>query len=207
MLRNHPIIGDSIIRGRRGFTLVEVLVVIAIIASLAVPSQICIFTAPTAQKDISRLKTIQQAAFGYAQKKARFPFSTKSNARAHDHVNVLLKSSYREGLHPDFWLSVGGDQVEQTDVDEAGRYVLDEDNLSYTWAGRVLESNSNAVLSCHKFVDGFVDENGKIRSGYKNKIAVALANGTILWVDTEDEDDVNEWKIDPKSLLPKGVIR
>jgi prepilin-type N-terminal cleavage/methylation domain-containing protein len=205
MNRNHPIHRQS-----RGFTLVEILVlivIIAIIASLVVPTgPTCHYRADNV-KDSANLKAIQQAAFAYSQKKARFPFSTKSNALAHDHVNVLLKSSFREGLKPDIWLSPKGDQFERKEVDGEGRFTLEAENLSYTWAARALERNSNAVLSCNKFVDGFVDEDGVKRTGYKNQIVVAQANGTILQVDTIDEEDVQKWRIDPETLLPEGVTR
>ena len=123
---------------RSGFTLVELLVVIsiiAIIAGLVVPALLRGREEAWKAQCSNNLKQIYLAAVAYAQKKYEFPRDkTNEEPLAHDSLNILLRSRYGKNLPGSLFKCPSGEAAEPRKAEDEDYLQLDEDTLDYAWA-------------------------------------------------------------------------
>ncbi|HLU48620.1 MAG TPA: hypothetical protein VK116_11070, partial [Planctomycetota bacterium] len=156
-------------------------------------------------KDTSNLKAIHQAAFLYSNKKGnRYPFSTDRDARAHDHLNRLVQSSSGSDLEPKVFTS----EVQNEDPatpDEDGKYLLAEENLSYTWTMEQKRNTDQGPLSCNKWYKGLEIDGEKKTIGHNSVVMMLDTKGSVIELDMIDIDTIEKYEIEDG--LPKGLTR
>ena len=185
---------------RRGFTLVELLVVIsiiAIIAGLVVPALLRGRGRAIKIQCTSGLKQIGTAALEYANKKYAFPYASggSSEPRAHESLNKLVKSTAGKGLEPPIFICNASDQT-PAEADEDGKYLLDEDSLSYAWAlKKVKATGKSKNLGSDKYYDGYEED----ISGHPDSIMLLKSDTSVIDVDLDG--------LDEDTGLPKGLGR
>jgi len=184
---------------RRGFTLVELLVVIsiiAIIAGLVVPVLLRGRGHAWKVKCTNALKQIYPAATDYADKKYEFPrFKGSSEPRAHESLNLLVQSRYAKGLTPDFFKCPAG-EASIAEADDEGKFTLTEDTLDYAWAVEKRRADKTGILSSDKFMGGWQEH-----SGHDDVVIALSTDGSVAEIDI----DHPEW--DGDLGLPKGLGR
>jgi prepilin-type N-terminal cleavage/methylation domain-containing protein len=190
---------------RRGFTLVELLVVIsiiAIIAGLVVPVLLSGRGKAYQVQCISNLRQLCGAASQFADKKNYWPIDTKSSEpRAHDSLNVLLRSSYGENLEPEHFDCPAGDGVRaEVDAESEGtkgpKFLLDESSNDYAWIGKRLSmaNTKRRPVGADKY---YADQAGEEHGGHsKCMIVVYTDSSTKALEDEELPED-----------LPDGLVR
>jgi prepilin-type N-terminal cleavage/methylation domain-containing protein/prepilin-type processing-associated H-X9-DG protein len=191
---NHPL-------GRRpGFTLVELLVVIAIIAIIAglvVPGLMRAQGRAYMVKCSSNLRGLQGAAYDYSQKDFSFPIGRSKNPPAHESLNVLLKSASGSALEPEVFACPQGNAIKPDVVD--GVFVLEADNLDYSWVERRTRNTSKVPLSSDKYFLNYQDSDGT-HSGHDKRMNVLYTDGSVKEIEMDDE-------LLTEDMLPKGLIR
>ena len=191
---------------RNGFTLVELLVVIsiiAIIAGLVVPVLLQGRGKAWEVQCLNNLKQIYPAAAAYANRKYAFPNNNVDDPTAHDSLNILLRSEQGRNLEPKLFKCPAGLAV-PAEVDENGRFQLDEDTNDYAWAvvrRRPPLAGKPMPLASDKYYAEYDDEH----HGHEGIIHVLFTDGS---VETWDIDDpaVQE-KMDVDTGLPSGLGR
>jgi prepilin-type N-terminal cleavage/methylation domain-containing protein/prepilin-type processing-associated H-X9-DG protein len=189
---------------RHGFTLIELLVVIAIISIIAgflVPVLLRGRGEAYVVQCNNQLKQIYGYAVSYSDKSGSraYPIASTKSPPAHDSLNVLLDFD-SEGLQPKMFICPEGDAT-ATEVDPStGKFVLDENNLSYTWVSkRVKNTALNTPLSSDKYIEGYEDGTGT-HQGHKKGMNVLMTDGSVNFAN-ENSDVLTEEKI------PKGLTR
>jgi len=155
----------------RGFTLVEILVVIGIIVLLASLSYAGIMSAMESAKRaacISNLRQIGFAAFAYAQDNGTnmFPWAGE-DATAIDHLNILVEFNGR--LTPELFVCPASRGIAPAKEDKNRRFVLTEKNCTLTWSKIPLspDDHPKEIL----FADAHMRGNGDdSRGGHKGGI-------------------------------------
>ncbi len=185
---------------RRGFTLVELLVVIsiiAIIAGLVVPVLLRGRNEAVKIECTNNLKNIYAGALTYSNKKHAFPLASggSSAPRAHESLNMLLKSNAGRDLAAKLFTCPAGDQVAAEKLDDQKYLQLDEDTLSYAWTEKRTRNFGNAKnLSADKYYDGFDGHQGHI--------------GEVMVLRTDNSiESVEEGELDEDTGLPTGLVR
>jgi prepilin-type N-terminal cleavage/methylation domain-containing protein/prepilin-type processing-associated H-X9-DG protein len=189
---------------RHGFTLIELLVVIAIISIIAgflVPVLLRGRGEAYVVQCGSQLKQIYGYALAYSDKSGSraFPIASTKNTPAHDSINVLLEFD-SEGLQPKMFICPEGDATAGEADATTGKFVVDENNLSYTWVSkRVKNTALNTALSSDKYIEGYEDAGG-VHQGHKKGLNVLMTDGSVNFTN-ENDPVLNEEK------LPKGLTR
>ena len=187
---------------RDGFTLIELLVVIAIIgiiASVLMPALSSGREEAYKVQCQSNLKSIYTFAMMYADKKTRaFPIAQGKEPEAHLSLQVLV-DYYPDDFKPQLFFCSSGDNAEEADVTEDGKFVLDADTNAYAWVARRVKSTAkNQALGSDKYVQDYEDDDG-IHSGHPRGLNVASTDGSVgFW----EPEDLNE-----ETGLPKGLVR
>ena len=189
---------------RNGFTLVELLVVIsiiAIIAGLVVPVLLQGRGKAWEVQCLNNLKQIYPAAAAYANRKYAFPKNNVDDPTAHDSLNILLRSEQGKHLDPKLFKCPAGLAV-PAEVDENGRFQLDEDTNDYAWCIVKRRAVGKAkVLGCDKYYDEYSEEH----SGHELILNVLHTDSAVLPWEVDDPDLEN--KMDEDSGLPIGLGR
>lgn len=191
---------------RQGFTLVELLVVIAIIgilAALVVPG--LVRTQRRAQQTVcgNNLKALYTAALDYSLTSNVYPIARMKEPPAHDSLNVLLNSSAGEELKPGTFHCREGEAFEPV-ADEDGKFVLDEETLSYTWVRKRIKKTGRTVpLSSDKYISGVEYSDGP-HEGHENIMVVVYTDGVVQSLDVKKEQDKEKLTDD---YLPPGLTR
>lgn len=170
---------------RNGFTLVELLVVIsiiAIIAGLVVPALLRGREEAWKAQCSNNLRQIGIAANSYATKKYEFPRDkTNEEPLAHDSLNILLRSRHGKNLPGSLFKCPSGEAAEARQPEDEDYLQLDEDTLDYAWANiRRRPTGGSLALASDKFYNGY-DEN---RAGHNDIMVVLMSDSS-----------VNEWEI------------
>ena len=83
-------------------------------------------------------------------------------------------------------------------IDEAGRFVLDEETSSYAWTSRRLKSTVyNKPLASDKYVNGYEDSEG-VHSGHRG-MNVLRTDGSVRFVPASS--------LSPATMLPDDLTR
>ena len=190
---------------RNGFTLVELLVVIsiiAIIAGLVVPVLLQGRGKAWEVQCLNNLKQIYPAAAAYSDIKYEFPRDKNGDPpAAHDSLNILLRSRHGKNLETKlFKCPAGGGSLAEEDED--GKFQLDEDTNDYAWCIVKRRAVGKAkVLGCDKYYDEYSEEH----SGHELILNVLHTDSSVLPWEVEDPDLEN--KMDEDSGLPIGLGR
>ena len=190
----------------QGFTLIELLVVIAIIsiiAGLLVPTLLTGRESAYKTQCGSGLKQIFSAAMVYSdtpKANRSFPIAKGSEPAAHDSLNVLIE--HDPLLPPKLFICSSGEATPAEVEEEGEPYVLDAENLSYSWAGRRTKNTSrNRVLSSDKYVQDYEDEDG-IHDGHPDGINTVKTDNSVEFIETQTLEEKF-----PETMLPKGLVR
>lgn len=187
----------TIVRGQCGFTLVELLVVIAIISVIAG------FLIPTLLKSraeadkvacANNLRELAKMGMLYADGGNRFFPHTRGGKTAHEHLNSLVEffAAGTSRLKPAIFICRSW-RGEPAELDEDGKFLLDEESCAYTWPNQRLAPTDAAPLSSDKFT-----KSEDQLSGHELGMNVVYTDSSIEWMQAKD---LNE------DGLPKGLSR
>ena len=181
---------------RNGFTLVELLVVIsiiAIIAGLVVPALLRGREEAWKAQCSNNLKQIYLAAVAYAQKKYEFPRDkTNEDPEAHDSLNILLRSRHGKDLPGTLFKCPSGEAAEARKAEDEDYLQLDEDTLDYAWANiRRRPKGPPLPLAACSHHEGVL-------------IVLRTDNAVVEWYLNDPEVTA---KLDPDTGLPIGLGR
>jgi prepilin-type N-terminal cleavage/methylation domain-containing protein len=186
-----------------GFTLIELLVVIAIISIIAgflVPTLLSGRESAYKVECVNNLKQLYSIAMDYSDKKGNrsFPIAPGTDPPAHESLNRLVE--FRPDLFkPKMFICASGDAGE-AELDEEGKFVLDESTLNYTWVKRRTKNTATGkALSSDKYVQGYEDEGGEERAGHPDGMNVLMTDNSIQFVLKEDLPEEDQ--------LPAGLTR
>ncbi|MBI4606005.1 MAG: prepilin-type N-terminal cleavage/methylation domain-containing protein [Planctomycetes bacterium] len=187
---------------RRGFTLVELLVVIAIISVIAgflLPILIKGQREARKVECASNLRQIGTLALIHADKAGSgcFPFGSGKNPRAHESLTELVRFD-PEAVVPELFKCREAPETVPAEHEEGQPYVLEEDNVSFTWAARKTKITVNRPLASDKYFEGFEDDDG-IHEGHQGGMNVLRTDGSVRFVLSSD--------LDPATGLPVGLGR
>ena len=188
-----------------GVTLVEVIVVVIIVAAVAFVGFFAIAPRLISSNWSEALKgecahnltAIHAAARTYANKRGAFPFAASGGAapRAHESLNVLLRSSSGRDLQAEHFTCPAGDQTLVNRTEDSEFLQLEESNLSYAWtATRLAGSGAPQNLSSDKFVDEWRDQ-----AGHRSALMLLRSDGSLSELGDED--------LDADTGLPPGLVR
>ena len=193
------------LRQRHGFTLVELLVVIsiiAIIAGLVVPVLLQGRGEAWKIECANNLKQIYPAAMAFADKKREFPRDKSvEEPLAHDSLNILLRSLQGRLLEPKIFICPAGDgSLAATDEDD--KFQLDEDTNDYAWVIERRKPIGRAKpLGCDKYYQEYSEDH----NGHEGILEVLFTDSAIVpW---EVDDPELESKLDEETGLPHGLGR
>ncbi len=187
---------------RDGFTLIELLVVIAIIgiiASVLMPALSSGREEAYKVQCASNLKSIYTFAMMYADKKTRaFPIAQGKEPEAHLSLQVLV-DYYPDDFKPQLFFCASGENQNEADTTEDGRFVLDADTNAYAWVSRRTKSTAkNRALGSDKYVEDYEDGDG-LHSGHPRGMNVASTTGAVDFWNTD--------QLDEETGLPRGLVR
>ena len=144
----------------------------------------------------NHLKYIYISAGAYAAKEHQFPrdksVSDLGGPRAHDSLNILLRSPQGKGIEAKRFNCPAGDAEAATADPATGEFVLDENTLDYAWAMKEIKAIGRAVpLAACAHHEGIV-----------------LVLFTNSHVETWELDDPEvKDKLDEGTGLPRGLGR
>jgi len=185
---------------RRGFTLVELLVVIsiiAIIAGLVVPILLEGQGQAVKIECTNNLRNIYGGALTYSNKTHAFPLAVGGSdvPRAHESLNVLVRSNSGRDLPAKIFACPAGGQTEPVLAAGQEFLQLDEDTLSYAWVAKRTRNFGKAVnLSSDKYVD---DWEGN--QGHEHEVMILRTDNSVDTIETDALDD--------DTGLPAGLVR
>ncbi len=180
---------------RNGFTLVELLVVIsiiAIIAGLVVPALLGGREEAWKAQCTNNLRQIGIAALAYASKHYEFPRDRTDEPTAHDSLNILLKSRHGKTLPALLFKCPAGEAVEARKHEDENYLQLDEDMLDYAWANirRRPTGKPRPLAAC----------------SHHEGVLLVLFTDTAL-VEWDLNDPAIKAMLDPETGLPEGLGR
>ncbi len=185
------------LRSSRGFTLVELLVVIAIISIIAgflIPTLIRSRGEADKVACQNNLREISKMGMLYADTGHRFFPYARGGKSPHEHMNVMVEffSTGETKLKPELFICRSW-RGEKAEVDEEGKFLLDEESCSYTWSEQRLTTTDQRPLSSDKFV-----KDADQLSGHELGMNVVDTAASVSFVLKENLDEDG---------LPKGLIR
>ena len=149
----------------------------------------------------SNLKQLFPFAMDYSDKTGTraFPIGSGTDPQAHESLNELVEFGSKS-IQAQMFVCPESDAVD-AEVDEDGRFVLDESTLAYTWVRKRTKNTQRRTLTSDKYVDGYRDENGR-HSGHPGGMNV-LYTACQLPVEASSQEEakkiIDQWKNDGKA--------